>query len=92
MQALAASQQTSQNAAAYLAAQATSQHFTGPNTEAFRTRLSALDEMTAASRSALYRAPQMTLFRRSEPSQARRSSCSTRTGGRRSASIVGSSW
>jgi hypothetical protein len=58
MQALAASQQTYQNAAAYLAAQDTSQHFTGLNTEAYRTRLSALDEMTAASRSALYRAPQ----------------------------------
>ena len=58
MQALAASQQKYQNAAAYLAAQDTSQHFTGLNTEAYRTRLSALDEMTAASRSALYRAPQ----------------------------------
>jgi len=58
LQALMASQQTYQNAAAYLAAQDTSQHFVGLNSDAYRTRLAALDEMAAASRTALYRAPQ----------------------------------
>lgn len=58
IQAMTASQQTYQLAAAFLAAQDTSQHFTGLNTDAYRTRLAALDEMSAASRSALYRAPQ----------------------------------
>ena len=58
MRALEASQQTYQNAAAFLAAQDTSQHFIGLNSDAYRTRLTALDEMAAASRAALYRAPQ----------------------------------
>ena len=58
IQAMMASQQMYQNAAAFLAAQDTTQHFTGLNTDAYRTRLAALDEMAAASRSALYRAPQ----------------------------------
>ncbi len=58
MQALMASQQTYQSAAAFLAAQDSSQHFIGLNSDSYRTRLSALDEMAAASRSALYRAPQ----------------------------------
>lgn len=58
MQAMMTSQQTYQNAAAFLAAQDTAQHFIGLNSDAYRTRLTALDEMAAASRTALYRAPQ----------------------------------
>jgi hypothetical protein len=58
IQVMMASQQAYQNAAAFLAAQDTSQHFTGLNTDAYRTRLAALDEMTSASRTGLYRAPQ----------------------------------
>ncbi len=58
LQAMTAAQQTYQNAAAFLAAQDTSQHFVGLNSDAYRTRLAALDEMAAASRTALYRAPQ----------------------------------
>lgn len=58
IQAMLTSQQAYQNAAAFLAAQDTSQHFTGLSTDSYRTRLAALDEMAAASRTALYRAPQ----------------------------------
>jgi hypothetical protein len=58
LKALNASQATYQNAAAFLAAQDTSSHFVGLNSDAYRARLAALDEMSAASRSALYRAPQ----------------------------------
>ena len=58
MQALNTAQETYQNAAAYLAAQDTTQHFVGLNSDAYRTRLAALDDMAAASRAALYRAPQ----------------------------------
>lgn len=58
VKALNASQAAYQNAAAFLAAQDTTQHFVGLNSDAYRTRLAALDEMAAASRSALYRAPQ----------------------------------
>lgn len=58
MQALVAAQETYQNAAAFLAAQDTTQRFVGLNTDAYRARLAALDEMAAASRTALYRAPQ----------------------------------
>jgi hypothetical protein len=58
MQVMLTAQDAYQNAAAYLASQDTTQRFDRLNTEAFRTRLSALDEMAAASRSALYRAPQ----------------------------------
>jgi hypothetical protein len=58
VQALQASQEAYQNAAAYLAAQDTTQHFIGLGPDSYRTRLAALDEMTAASRAALYRAPQ----------------------------------
>ncbi|HVZ49469.1 MAG TPA: hypothetical protein VG916_11840 [Gemmatimonadaceae bacterium] len=58
MQRMAAAQETYQNAAAYLAAQDTTQHFVGLNSDAYRTRLAALDDMAAASRAALYRAPQ----------------------------------
>ena len=58
MQAMMVSQQTYQNAAAFLAAQDTAQRFIGLNSDSYRTRLTALDEMAAASRTALYRAPQ----------------------------------
>lgn len=58
MQTMMAAQETYQNAAAYLAAQDTTQHFVGLNSDAYRTRLTALDDMAAASRAALYRAPQ----------------------------------
>lgn len=58
VRALNASQEMYQNAAAFLAAQDTSQRFVGLNSDAFKTRLAALDEMAAASRAALYRAPQ----------------------------------
>lgn len=58
MQALMVSQQAYQNAAAFLAAQDSSQRFIGLNSESYRTRLGALDDMAAVSRAALYRAPQ----------------------------------
>jgi len=58
IQVMMSSQQAYQNAAAFLAAQDTSQHFNGLNTDAYRTRLAALDEMAAATRTGLYRAPQ----------------------------------
>lgn len=58
VKAMQASQLVYQNAAAFLASQDTTQHFNGLNTEAYRTRLAALDDMAAASRTALYRAPQ----------------------------------
>lgn len=58
MQAMMTAQETYQNAAAYLAAQDTTQRFVGLNTEAYRARLAALDDMAAASRAALYRVPQ----------------------------------
>jgi hypothetical protein len=57
-QALMSAQDQYQNAAAYLAAQDTSSRFIGLNSDSYRTRLAALDEMAAASRAALYRAPQ----------------------------------
>ena len=56
--ALMTSQETYQSAAAYLAAQDSSQRFVGLNSDSYKTRLAALDEMAAASRAALYRAPQ----------------------------------
>ena len=56
--ALSAAQQTYQTAAAFLAAQDTSAHFVGLNQNTYRTRLEALDQITAATRAALYRAPQ----------------------------------
>ncbi|MCC7195947.1 MAG: hypothetical protein IT356_10355 [Gemmatimonadaceae bacterium] len=58
MKTLVASQELYQNAAAYLAAQDTTQHFIGLNSDSYRTRLAALDNMAAASRTALYRSPQ----------------------------------
>jgi hypothetical protein len=58
IKALSLSQQTYQNAAAYLAAQDTTAHFIGLNENTFRTRLTALDDILAATRTALYQAPQ----------------------------------
>lgn len=58
VQALSASQQTYENAAAYLAAQDTSAHFIGLSETTYRTRLQALDQMAAITRAALYQAPQ----------------------------------
>ena len=58
MQALSVSQQTYQRAAAYLAAQDTTSHFIGLNENTYRARLTALDDILAATRSALYQAPQ----------------------------------
>jgi hypothetical protein len=58
VQALSASQQTYQSAAAYLAAQDTTSHFIGLNENTYRARLTALDDIIAATRAALYQAPQ----------------------------------
>ncbi|HEY2850369.1 MAG TPA: hypothetical protein VGI97_10855 [Gemmatimonadaceae bacterium] len=58
VKALSASQQTYQSAAAYLAAQDTTSHFIGLNENSYRARLTALDDIIAATRAALYRAPQ----------------------------------
>jgi len=58
VKALSNSQQTYQSAAAYLAAQDTTSHFIGLNENTYRTRLAALDEIIAATRTALYQAPQ----------------------------------
>ncbi len=58
VKALSTSQQTYQSAAAYLAAQDTTSHFIGLNENTYRTRLTALDDILAATRAALYQAPQ----------------------------------
>jgi hypothetical protein len=58
LRALAESQQKYQSAAEFLAAQDTSAHFIGLNQNSFRTRLKALDDIAAATRAALYQAPQ----------------------------------
>jgi hypothetical protein len=58
VKALSASQLTYQSAAAYLAAQDTTSHFIGLNENSYRARLTALDDIIAATRAALYRAPQ----------------------------------
>ena len=55
---LAVAQRSYQNAAAFLAAQDTSAHFIGLNQDTYRTRLKALDDIAAATRAALYQAPQ----------------------------------
>ncbi len=55
---LSASQQSYQNAAAFIAAQDTASHFVGMNQTAYRTRLAVLDQMLAATRTGLYQAPQ----------------------------------
>ena len=58
LQVLTSSQQQYQDAAAFLASQDTSSRFIGMNQDLYQTRLTALDEIAAAARSALYRAPQ----------------------------------
>ena len=58
LKALSASQQTYESAAAFLAAQDTTAHFIGLNQNTYRTRLKALDDITASTRTALYQAPQ----------------------------------
>ena len=58
VKALSASQQAYSTAAAYLAAQDTTSHFIGLNEGTYRTRLTALDEILATTRAALYQAPQ----------------------------------
>ena len=58
MQVLTSAQQQYQDAASFLAAQDTSSRFVGMNQDLYQTRLGALDEIAAATRSALYRAPQ----------------------------------
>jgi hypothetical protein len=58
VRALSLSQQTYQSAAAYLAAQDTTSRFIGLNENTYRTRLNALDDILAATRAALYQAPQ----------------------------------
>ena len=58
LKALAVAQQTYQSAAAFLAAQDTTAHFIGLNQSTYRTRLKALDDIAAATRAALYQAPQ----------------------------------
>jgi len=58
LKALTSAQQAYQSAAAFLAAQDTSAHFIGLNQNTYRTRLAALDQIAAATRAALYQAPQ----------------------------------
>lgn len=58
MQMLTSSQQQYSDAAAYLAAQDTSAHFIGLNVNTYRARLTALDNIVASTRTALYQAPQ----------------------------------
>jgi hypothetical protein len=55
---LTSAQQQYQSAAAFLAAQDTSSRFIGMNEDSYQARLAALDEIAAATRAALYRAPQ----------------------------------
>jgi len=55
---LTAAQQQYQSAAAFLAAQDTTSRFIGMNEDSYQARLAALDEIAAATRAALYRAPQ----------------------------------
>ena len=58
LQMLTSAQQQYQDAAAFLASQDSSSRFVGMNQDLYQTRLAALDEIAAATRSALYRAPQ----------------------------------
>ncbi len=58
VKALEVSQQAYTTAAAFLAAQDTSAHFIGLNQKTLNTRLAALDQMAAVTRTALYQAPQ----------------------------------
>jgi hypothetical protein len=58
MQVLTSSQQQYSDAAAFLAAQDTTSHFIGLNVNTYRARLTALDNIVASTRTALYQAPQ----------------------------------
>jgi hypothetical protein len=58
MQVLTSAQQQYSDAAAYLAAQDTTSHFIGLNVNTYRARLTALDNIVASTRAALYQAPQ----------------------------------
>lgn len=58
VQVLTSAQQQYSDAAAYLAAQDTTSHFIGLNVNTYRARLTALDNIVAATRTALYQAPQ----------------------------------
>lgn len=58
LRALSVAQQQYQSAAAFLASQDTVSRFIGMNQDSYRARLSALDEIAATTRAALYRAPQ----------------------------------
>ncbi|MDP1889391.1 MAG: hypothetical protein Q8K55_00750 [Gemmatimonadaceae bacterium] len=58
MQVLTSSQQQYSDAAAYLAAQDTTSRFIGLNVNTYRARLTALDNIVASTRTALYQAPQ----------------------------------
>lgn len=58
VQILTTAQQQYQQAAAFLAEQDTSARFIGMNRDAYQSRLSALDEIAAAARTALYHTPQ----------------------------------
>lgn len=58
MQVLTSAQQQYSDAAAYLAAQDTTSHFIGLNVSTYRARLTALDNIVASTRAALYQAPQ----------------------------------
>jgi hypothetical protein len=58
MQVMTSAQQQYSDAATYLAAQDTTSHFIGLNVNTYRARLSALDNIVASTRTALYQAPQ----------------------------------
>jgi hypothetical protein len=58
VQVLTSAQQQYSDAAAYLAAQDTTSHFIGLNVNTYRARLTALDNIVASTRTALYQAPQ----------------------------------
>lgn len=58
MQVMTSAQQQYSDAATYLAAQDTTSHFIGLNVNTYRARLSALDNIVASTRAALYQAPQ----------------------------------
>ena len=58
VQVLTSAQQQYSDAAAYLAAQDTSSRFIGLNVNTYRARLTALDNIVASTRTALYQAPQ----------------------------------
>lgn len=55
---LSVAEQRYQAAAAYLAGQDTTSRFIGMNQDSYQTRLTALDEIAASARAALYRSPQ----------------------------------